>query len=79
VCVYVHFLCFGFSSFKLFISKTNVFISCVFRNLRWEFSFITFCISGFLDRCGTNLTLSWDILFSPSMVNEKFSGYISLG
>jgi hypothetical protein len=24
-----------------------------------------------------NLTLSWDVLFSPSMVIESFAGYIS--
>ena len=44
-----------------------------------EFSFYTFCKSGFVNRCCLNLDLSKNILFSPSMVIESFVGYNSLG
>ena len=39
----------------------------------------TFCKAGFVDTYCLNLVLSWNILFSPSMVIESFAGYSSLG
>ena len=32
-----------------------------------------------MKRCCVNLVLSWNILFSPSMLIESFAGYSSLG
>ena len=32
-----------------------------------------------MERCFVNLFLSWNTLFSPSVVIESFSGYSSLG
>ena len=39
----------------------------------------SFCKTGFVDMCCLNLFLSWNILFSPSMVNENFAGNSNLG
>jgi hypothetical protein len=35
--------------------------------------------AGFVERYCVNLVLSWNILFSLSMVIESFAGYSSLG
>ena len=43
-----------------------------------SFSSSTFCKSGSVDKYCLNLLLSWDILFSPSMVTESFARYSSL-
>jgi hypothetical protein len=40
---------------------------------------IILCTAGFMERYCVNLVLSWNILLSPSMVIESFSGYSSLG
>lgn len=37
-------------------------------SLYWNFASGTFYRTGFVGRYYLNLTLSWDILFSPSMV-----------
>ena len=37
------------------------------------------CRAGFVERYCVNLVLSWNILVSPSVVNESFAGYSSLG
>ena len=37
------------------------------------------CKAGLVDRYCLNLVLSWNILFSPSMLIESFAGYSSLG
>ena len=39
----------------------------------------TFCKAEFEGTYCLNLFFSWNILFSPSMVKENFSGYTSLG
>lgn len=39
----------------------------------------SFCGTRFVDRCCLNLASSWNVLFSPSIVIEHFSGYNSLG
>ena len=38
-----------------------------------------FCNAGFVATYCLNLFLSWNSLFSPSMVNTSFAGYSSLG
>ena len=43
------------------------------------FPSIILCRAGFVDRYCVNLVLSWNILFSPSMIIESFAGYSSLG
>ena len=48
-------------------------------SLSWIFPSSTFCKSGFVNRYCSNLVLSWNILFSPLVVIESFSGYSSLG
>ena len=40
---------------------------------------IIHCKAGFVERHCVNLFLSWNILFSPSMVTESFVEYSSLG
>ena len=50
-----------------------------FPSLCWHFSSIIFCRAGFVERYCVNLVLSWNILFSPSMVIDGFAGYSSLG
>ena len=50
-----------------------------FPCLCWCFSSIILCSAGLMERYCVNLVLSWNILFSPSMVIESFAGYSSLG
>ena len=42
-------------------------------------SFPSLCRAGFVARYWLNLILSWNILFSLSMVIESFAGYSHLG
>jgi hypothetical protein len=49
------------------------------HSLCWCFPSIILCRAGFVERYCVNLLLSWNILFSPSMVIESFAGYSSLG
>ena len=44
-----------------------------------DFPSITFYKAGFVTMYCLNLFLSWNILFSPLMVNESLAGYSSLG
>ena len=44
-----------------------------------DFPSRTFCKAGFVATYCLNLFLSWNILFSPLVVNASFSGYSSLG
>ena len=44
-------------------------------SLGWGFPSSTFCKAGFVDIYCLNLVLSWNILFPPLMVIERFSGY----
>ena len=44
----------------------------------WCFPSIILCRAGFVERHCINLVLSWNILFSPSMVIESFVGYSQL-
>ena len=37
------------------------------------------CKAGLVDKYCLNLVLSWNILFSPSMLIESFASYSSLG
>ena len=46
--------------------------------LNWIFPSSTFYRAGFVNRYYLNLTLSWNILLSPSMVIEIFARYSSL-
>ena len=55
------------------------FSSVYFPSLYWSFPPIILCRAGFVERYCVNLVLSWNILVSPSMVNESFAGYSSLG
>ena len=48
-------------------------------SLGWSFPSRTFCSSGLVDMYCLNLVLSWNILFSPSILIESFAGYSSLG
>ena len=50
-----------------------------FPILFWYFPPIILCRAGFVERYFVNLLLSWNVLFSPSMVIESFAGYSSLG
>ena len=47
-------------------------------SLGCDFPSITFCKAGFVATYCLNLFLSWNILFSPLMVNASFVGYSSL-
>ena len=38
-----------------------------------------FCRAGIVEIYCVNLVLSWNVLFSPSMVIESFAGYSTLG
>ena len=50
-----------------------------FLGLRFSFEyFLPFCRAGFMDTYCLNLFLSWNVLFSPSMVKENFAGFSSL-
>ena len=48
-------------------------------SLGCDFPSITFCKAGFVAMNRLNLFLSWNILFSPLIVNDSLGGYISLG
>ena len=48
-------------------------------SLGWSFPSAIFCRGRFMHRYCLNLDLPLDVLFSPSMVIESFSGYSSLG
>ena len=48
-------------------------------SLCWSFPSRILCRAGLVDRYCLNLVLSWNILFSPSMLIESFSGYSILG
>jgi hypothetical protein len=73
VCVCVSFPSFGFAAVRLL----TVF-SCLVNFLEIEFFFFFFFLYFlyFVDRYCLNLTLSWYILFSPSMVIKRFAGYL---
>ena len=43
--------------------------------LGWGFPSSTFCKAGFVAMCCLNVVLSWNILFPPLMVIEKFAVY----
>jgi hypothetical protein len=56
-------------------------LSCFFYDVvsLLVFPYIILCRTGFLERYCVNLVLSWNILVFPSMVNESFAWYSSLG
>ena len=45
-------------------------------SLGCDFPSITFCKAGFVAANCLNLFLSWNILFSPLIVNDSLAGYI---
>ena len=57
----------------------SVFLWVLLASLSCGFPSSTFCKTGFVATYCLNLFLSWNILFSPSMVKESFAGYSSLG
>ena len=48
-------------------------------SLGCDFPSIAFCKAGFVATNCLNLFLSWNILFSPLIVNDSLAGYSSLG
>ena len=48
-------------------------------SLGCDFPSNTFCNTGFVATYCLNLFLSWNILFSPLIVNDSLAGYSSLG
>ena len=64
----------------LVFADMGLIISCVFLDvvihilLGLEFSSGILCRPEFVDRYCSNLVLTWNILFSPSMVIESFAG-----
>ena len=48
-------------------------------SLVYDFPSSIFCKAGFVATYCLNLFLSWNILFSPSMMNASFAEYSSLG
>ena len=44
-----------------------------------DFPSITFCKAGFVASNDLNLFSSWNVLFSPLIVNDSLAGYSSLG
>ena len=48
-------------------------------SLGCDFPSITFCKAGFVATNCLNLFFSWNILFSPLIVNDSLAGYSSLG
>jgi hypothetical protein len=71
--VRVLFLSFDFVSMRLFYVFSRVLLTSL-----GYFPSNTFCSTGFIDKYCLYLTLSWNILFSLSMVIENFAGYNSL-
>ena len=61
------------------ICHVGLSIACVFVDVSNFFSSSTFYRAGFENRHCLNLVLSWNILFSLSMVIESFAGYVSVG
>ena len=57
----------------------SVFSGVCLVSLAWIVPSNAFCRAGFVDRYCLNLVLSWNVLFTPSMLIESFAGYISLG
>ena len=76
VVVFVYFPSLGYAGGRL--SDVHIIVGAV-SFLGLHFSSSTFCKAGFGDTYCLNLLLPWNILFSPSMVNESFAGYSSLG
>jgi hypothetical protein len=68
---------------SLFFAGMELLTFCVFLDwliLLWlEYFSTIFCMFVFVDRYCLNLDLSWDILFSPSMMIEICAGYSSRG
>ena len=60
-------------TYYLFLSLVQV------PSLCWSFPSRILCNAGLVNRYCLNLVLSWNILFSPSMLIENFAGSSSLG
>ena len=50
-----------------------------FLGCSWSFPSSILCMVVLVERYCSHLILSWKIFVSPTMVNESFSGYSSLG
>ena len=74
----VMIVCFPFLGFADGSLSVSYIFVCVVSILGLCFPSSTFCRAGFLDTYCLKLVLSWNILFSPSMVTESFAGYSSL-
>ena len=74
----VMIVCFPFLGFADGSLSISYIFVCVVSILGLCFPSSTFCRAGFLDTYCLKLVLSWNILFSPSMVTESFAGYSSL-
>ena len=59
-------------------SQICVLLWILLASLACDFQFSIFCKAGFVAMYCLNLFLSWNILFSPLMVNAEFTGYSSL-
>ena len=57
----------------------SVLLWVLLGSLGCDFPSNTFCKAGFVVTYCLNLFLSWNILFSPLIVNESLAGYINLG
>ena len=70
----LHFVCFVLfwdDEYVAFLVKVpSLCLSLPFRNLCWAWLIDRYCL---------NVFLSWNILVSPSMLNESFAGCSSLG
>ena len=77
VCVYL------FASLLLSLLVWNYLFSefpwVWFTSLGWSFPSSIFCKTVFVDRCCLNLVLSWNYLFSSSMIIESFARCSGLG
>lgn len=80
ISVILFLLLFVFLSFGLlvwyYLFSVFSWVYLIFPGL--NFPSITFCRTRFVDRFCLNLVLSWDVLFSPSIVTESFAEYSSL-
>lgn len=63
----------------LFFSGVELYIFCIFLGLVNSLGLSVLCSTGFVDRYWLDLVLSWNRLFSPSMMIKSFLGYCSLG
>jgi hypothetical protein len=76
----MNFPSFDFAGVKLFIfCSVSLPQGFQLASMSWNFPSSNFCMSSFMNRYYLNFVFSWNIVFSPSIVIEKFAKYSILG